>query len=459
MGTTIRCTFALFAAALVSLPAAALTGGPDAYGYSFIDSAELDGPVYAWEDLSVMGFEVVLSDDEVAMVDLYFDFWFYGERYEQVGIQANGALSFSGDALQDSNTCLPFDGAPQTMVAAYWDDLYPAIQGEIRYLTTGTAPYRIFVAEWTNIYNISGAGNADFQIVLYETTNEIEIHYQDVSSPYNPYNYGGQATAGIQGSMDWYLEYSCNTQSLTDLSAIRFGTCLEGSADADGDGFEECHDCDDTDAAVYPGAEDICDDGIDSDCRGDLEETEVDSDGDGISECGGDCDDEAETTYPGAMEDCNGIDDNCDGSIDEDMDGDGWSLCAGDCDDTDPERSPSLTEECDDKDNDCDEEVDEDIDWDLDGYLGCGGDDCDDGNANAYPGAPEVPGNGVDEDCDGVDTPGDDDDDDDDDDPGDDDSAEGEGDGCECHAAGADSTAGAVALLAAMAAVLIRRRA
>ncbi len=458
MGTTIRCTLVTLALLLLALPASARIGGPDAFGYSFTDSTELDGPAYAWEDLSVMGFEISLSDDEVAPVELYFDFWFYGVRYDQVGIQANGALSFTADALQDSNVCLPFDGAPETVVAAYWDDLYPAIQGQIRYLTTGTAPYRVFVAEWTEIYNISGAGHADFQVVLYETTNEIEIHYMDVASPYNPYNYGGQATVGIQGNLTEYLEYSCNEQALVDELAIRFSTCLAGSDDGDGDGFEECHDCDDTDATIYPGAEDICDDDIDSDCRGDLEETEVDSDGDGFSECGGDCDDESATTFPGAMEECNGVDDNCDGVIDEDMDGDGWSLCAGDCDDTDPEMSPSLTEICDEKDNDCDGEVDEDIDWDLDGYLGCGGEDCDDGNATAYPGATEVPGNGVDEDCDGVDTPGDDDDDDDDG-PGDDDSADDEEGGCECSADSGHPAAPAALGLLALALIGLRRRA
>ena len=456
MGTTIRSTLAMIATLALALPAGARIGGPDAYGYSFTDSTELDGPAYGWEDLSVMGFEVSLSNDEVAMVDLYFDFWFYGQRYDQVGIQANGSLSFSADGLTNYNECLPWTGAPQTLIAAYWDYLYPAIQGTIRYLTTGSAPYRVFIAEWADIYNISGAGNADFQIVLYETTNEIEFHYMDVSSPYNPYNYGGQATVGIQGNLDEYLQYSCNEQALADGLAIRFSTCLAGSADGDGDGFEECHDCDDTDAAVYPGAEDICDDGIDSDCRGDLGETEVDDDGDGFSECGGDCDDEAATTFPGAMEACNGIDDNCDGAIDEDMDGDGWSLCAGDCDDTDPERSPSLTEECDGKDNDCDDEVDEEIDWDLDGYFGCGGEDCDDGNATAYPGATEVPGNGVDEDCDGADTPGDDDDDDDV--PGDDDSADEDEGGCECRSGTGREAAPAAVGMLALALILLRRR-
>jgi len=40
---------------------------------------------------------------------------------------------------------------------------------------------------------------------------------------------------------------------------------------------------------------------------------------------------------PGASELCNGVDDDCDGSVDGgfDSDGDGWTTCAGDCDDSD----------------------------------------------------------------------------------------------------------------------------
>ncbi|MBX2802533.1 MAG: putative metal-binding motif-containing protein [Myxococcales bacterium] len=85
------------------------------------------------------------------------------------------------------------------------------------------------------------------------------------------------------------------------LSACYGGPCIGGEwVDEDGDGYfanKECpfdsDDCDDTDPAVNPGAEEICDDGIDNDC-------------DGVS---------AMSTNE---EICNGVDDDCDGEIDED---------------------------------------------------------------------------------------------------------------------------------------------
>lgn len=133
-----------------------------------------------------------------------------------------------------------------------------------------------------------------------------------------------------------------------------------------------------------------------------------DADADGFTTCGGDCDDSDPDVHPGAIEVCNGIDDNCDGGIDEGFDlgapcgcggvvvcnGSGGSTC-----------SVSTVEICGDGlDNDCDGEFDEGcscLDNDVDGFTNCDG-DCDDNNPDVYPGAVEVCGDGLDNDCNGT---------------------------------------------------------
>ncbi len=145
--------------------------------------------------------------------------------------------------------------------------------------------------------------------------------------------------------------------------------------DNDGDGYTPATgDCDDTNAAIHPGAAENCTDGIDNDCNG-LVDTQdpgavdcpvvsncTDSDADGYAVEGGncgpvDCNDTDATVNPGSQEICgDNIDNDCDGVIDEgcdaacpDADGDGYldAACGGtDCNDSDPAINPAAAEIC-----------------------------------------------------------------------------------------------------------------
>jgi len=278
-----------------------------------------------------------------------------------------------------------------------------------------------------------------------------------------------------------------------DASALNTTTFY---ADTDSDGYgdaansvtaceapsnhvENDSDCDDTQAATNPAADELCD-GSDNDCDGSVDEASAvdastwyaDADNDtygnaAISQTActapsghvansSDCDDTSSTAHPGATETCNGVDDNCDNSIDEgvlstfyaDVDNDGYGsptvsqeACTApvayvsdntDCNDVNASVRPGGTEVCDaaNDDEDCDGFADDNDpegatgttlyypDADSDGYgdsLDTGvawcdppsgivnnNTDCDDTatGTDIHPGATEVC-DSIDADCDG----------------------------------------------------------
>jgi len=112
--------------------------GPDQYGYYAYDSADLlypdQRPVYRWREISTAyggdGTRLPLNNnnlDRQVIVELPFDFTFYGVSYDRVRVSDNGWLSFDADNdfYNFYNWPIPLAHGNSALVAPFWDNLTP----------------------------------------------------------------------------------------------------------------------------------------------------------------------------------------------------------------------------------------------------------------------------------------------------------------------------------------------
>src|SRR3989344_3613861 len=205
-----------------SLGIAAVSPGPDIFGYQSDDTI-----AYAFNDISSTGTLLFLGDDAGTNVDMGMNFTFYGgASYNTTNISSNGYITFGGPADERSNENISTSSDPNYLIAPFWDDLNPAVAGQIYYQTKGTAPNRNFIVQWHQIppfHFTQPTVNVTFQIILYETTNQIRFYYNDTVIEDFANSNGGSATVGIENADGTDgLVYSFNTPSLYNGSSILF---------------------------------------------------------------------------------------------------------------------------------------------------------------------------------------------------------------------------------------------
>ncbi|MCD6162228.1 MAG: T9SS type A sorting domain-containing protein [candidate division Zixibacteria bacterium] len=194
------------------------SGGPDAFGYTWIDSDEPGGPVFGWIDIADIGTPLTLGDDDnQGPFDIGFDFTFYENTFTSVNICSNGWITFIGTENEYLNTSIPDTSRPNNLLSVFWDDLAPNNGGEVYYYSD--SEQGIFVISYDGVPYYFQSGALHFQVILHDN-GDIVYQYGSMADAGHGNN---SATIGIEDAMGTVgLQVCCNQAYIHGDMAILF---------------------------------------------------------------------------------------------------------------------------------------------------------------------------------------------------------------------------------------------
>jgi hypothetical protein len=203
------------------------TGGPDDYGYIWIDSDEPGGPAYNWIDITGVGTEVtgLFDDNNVGPFSIGFDFPYYWYLVNQFWVNSNGAISFSDAGVYTpqggSGYLIPSVQAPNDLVIPLGADLiFEGIDSSACYYYSNNVD--TFIVSFINVggWNIGGPEGAhDFQIIMTRADSCIYFMYGDQSGQF----YLSGDCGGIEnviGNDGLQVFYNLPPNSLQDYAVL-----------------------------------------------------------------------------------------------------------------------------------------------------------------------------------------------------------------------------------------------
>ena len=201
------------------------SGGPDPFGYKWIDSDEANGPAYQFTDISAGGTVVNLlptgtfdpKDEGMATLSMPWDIKFYGNTYNQIQVNSNGAivLDMNYFANMFSNVGIPNSADPNLYLAPFWDDLDGRAGGEIYYETIGNR----FIIQWDHWGHYpSGTENLTFQTVFFKNSSTVMFVYENMAQAQTDATVGIENADGTIGLQISYDQAYVHNQLLTKIS-------------------------------------------------------------------------------------------------------------------------------------------------------------------------------------------------------------------------------------------------
>lgn len=200
------------------------SGGPDLFGYEWIDSNEPGGPVYEWNDISTTGTLVTtwvatniypaVDEGKAGPFALGFNFKYYGIDYNNVWFSSNGFVSFIDitDAAM-TNSSIPSSNIPNNIIAGIWDDLDGKTTGKVYYKQEPNK----FIIQYDNWPGYSsGTGPFTWQFVIHKN-GKVMLYYKTITGTSTSATVGIENHNGTDG-----LQVVYNAAYLQNNLALQF---------------------------------------------------------------------------------------------------------------------------------------------------------------------------------------------------------------------------------------------
>jgi len=192
-------------------------GGPDAYGYYFIDSGDsaFNAPVYNWIEISGYGTAIDFNSDDQNLGPFLigFTFRYYGVDFLTFRACTNGFISFTSNSNSWTNVAIPTAAEPNNLLAAYWEDLDFISSGDAYYYSNNSDT---LIVEWLNVPYHIGGGIASFQAILTADGN-ILYQYLSITGAHDSHTIGIENQTGTVG-----LQYIFNAARDETGTAVLF---------------------------------------------------------------------------------------------------------------------------------------------------------------------------------------------------------------------------------------------
>ena len=175
---------------------------------------------YNWLDISATGNRLSdTTNDTLLPTNIGFNFNYFGKNYSRLMISSNGFVTFDTTLIggYPVNQSIPGGAQPNNTIAPFWDDLNPEAGGNIYYRTSGSYPTRQFIVQWEAVPHSPNEGSHTFQMILYETLNEIVFQYKNMTGIYangNSATWGIENETGTVGSSSFPISTISNQQAL-----------------------------------------------------------------------------------------------------------------------------------------------------------------------------------------------------------------------------------------------------